>query len=560
MIRISLFLMFFMVSAGILGCPPARSFDAGTEDRIRADGPGFTDTSTHEDTALPPDATGSTEARPPDVTAAADTQATDLSRRADTPADVDTGSAPDATELPDRPALDTATDPGCAVDSFNTFPELFVHVAVGGTDSSDCGAATAPCTTIKHGLTRLPAGGGQVAVHSGLFQENNIRPGDNTRLYAADGPLTARIHSQDNQAVVFDEVENAALEGFEVYADWNQGPDTGGLIRIVSNDDGGEVRRVAIRDCILHDAPADADVIKVSGQAHQILFDNLILYNPAQRTDGNFQENIDIFGRFSEYGEPVVSDVTLRSSWLFHTAQGGDWLVYAKSRDRMERIVYENNLFGPSAGLGWGNPTVGIGTNDISNADDWVIEGAIVRNNVFVGLHGDAALAIDNSANVWVYNNTFYANEVSRGLFEFYSSGLPSDHVFIFNNIFQDNQPLAFCRERTTGGLTTFEHDHNLYLDTTTDDCTSGEPNGLYDIQPGLTSPAIPSVSPIPTDLGAIVTRRAGFELQGGAGAIDEGRDVVAHPSHPAWDQRRCDIDGDPRPIGDTWDLGVDER
>jgi hypothetical protein len=61
-----------------------------------------------------------------------------------------------------------------------------------------------------------------------------------------------------------------------------------------------------------------------------------------------------------------------------------------------------------------------------------------------------------------------------------------------------------------------------------------------------------------------LATLLAGFELGADSPAVDAGPDVVGMADHPDWHpgrtDRRWDMLGDPRPSGDGWDLGADER
>lgn len=94
----------------------------------------------------------------------------------------------------------------------------------------------------------------------------------------------------------------------------------------------------------------------------------------------------------------------------------------------------------------------------------------------------------------------------------------------------------------------------------TSDTPYTGEASSIYDQDPGLAAPAIPDTSnPTLADIAAIV---AAFGISGGA-CVDAGLDVVGMPDHPNWHpgitDQRWDIEGDPRPASDAWDLGADE-
>ncbi len=447
-----------------------------------------------------------------------------------------------------------------------------VYVAPEGRDTSDCGGPDSPCATIRAGLS-LSAPGAAVLVRAGEYRESFLQLRDGVTLLSIDGPLAASIYSGDRSAVRFENADGATLQGFEIHGDWNQGSPGDGLVRVLN------ANHSTLRDCVIYDAPYDADVIKVSGNVDGLLIENVVLFNPGQRdpsrnncgTSEWFQENIDIFGRgLDGTSAAQVRNVVLRGSWLFHTAErGGDWLVYAKIN--CENILYENNVFGPSAGGGCGNAAVGIGTSEAGIPDPTqpVVRSAIVRNNIFVGLHGDAALAVMNSRDVWVYNNTFWGNggDRLRSVVMIRGNSVPVGRVWVFNNIFENNRPAArgdgrlyWVRE---GGAGQLYHDHNLYSgDVAASDVdVSGEAHSLFDVSALLAAPRVPA-----TNVWSVQRVREialGFTPGAGSPVLGAGISALDFPEHPAWDPSvtdlAWDILGDPR-TGTNWDLGGVEK
>ncbi len=457
--------------------------------------------------------------------------------------------------------VDGSVDGGVEPDQCET-PQS-VHVSVTGVDDGLCGIVDAPCATIDQGMS-LAIPGDVVCVHAGTYNESWLEVPTGVRILSADGPLAAVIFSGEESAVRFDGVHDAEMDGFEVYGTLDAGDPGDGLIRVV------DAENITIRNTMAHDAPYDMDVVKVSGQVSGLLIEGLVAWNPAHRTGGMFQEVIDIFGSGATAGDPPpVSDVIVRGCWLFHTDGIGDWLIYSKIY--AENILYENNVFGPSAGAGWSNAAVGIGTGEegIPDSSAAVVTHAIVRNNIFVGLRGDAALAVMNADDTWVYNNTFYANTGAelRAVIMTRGNSHPVGDTRVFNNIFQGNHPSksgsgAFFWVRDALPSPWY-HDHNLYYDNlaASDTPYIGEAGGVYDVDPGLSAPAIPDISS-PT-LGRIAQIRATFAISTSSAAVDVGLDAAGISGHPNWSpgntDRRWDADQDPRPAADTWDLGIDE-
>ncbi|RLB57662.1 MAG: hypothetical protein DRI90_17735, partial [Deltaproteobacteria bacterium] len=457
----------------------------------------------------------------------------------------------------------TGGDPQSYTERCNDEPTVWV--AKDGADGASCGGSSDPCLTIKHALG-LATSGDAVCVRQGTYDESWVEVPSGVRLISADGDQAAAIYSGTESAVRFtDQVTGASLEGFEVYGDWDQGSAGDGLIRVHDASD------ILVYRVVAHDAPYDQDVVKVSGQVTGLVLDGIVAYNPAHRTGGNFQENIDIFGSGAQGNDPPpVSGVIVRNCWLFHTQLGGDFLIYSKIYT--ERVVYENNVFGPSGGGGWGNVAVGMGTGEVGipNSSAPVIVDAIVRNNIFVGLKGDAALGVFNSENVWIYNNTFYGNTGPdlRSVIMFRGNSHQVGPTYLIDNVFLDNQPsqsgAAFFWVRENGLPTTWEHHHNLYDGNiaTTDTPYTGETDSVYDTDPALTSPAVP-VTDNPS-LQRVVEIKADYALTNGSPALGVGIDVVGETGHPNWEpgatDRRWDYEGDARDSGGAWDLGADER
>jgi hypothetical protein len=444
-----------------------------------------------------------------------------------------------------------------------------IYVAPDGSDTSDCGDPDHPCHTIQQGVNQSAAGMA-VMVKAGEYNESFVYMKSGVQVISADGPLAASIYSGDRSAVRFTEVQGAAIDGFEIHGAWNQGPQGDGLVRVLDSS-GSE-----IRNCVIYDAPNDCDVIKVSGVVDGLLIQNVVAFNPGQRdpsldpcgTGHWYQENIDIFGRgLNGTNAAEIRNVVIRGCWLFHTAdRGGDWLLYSKIN--CENVLYENNVFGPSDGGGCANAAVGIGTEEpgIPDPSQHVVRGAIVRNNIFVGLKGDAALAIMNSDDVWVYNNTFWGNSGSqlRSVVEVRGNRVPVGSAWIFNNIFQSNQPtasgngrLVWVREGGAGGVT---HDYNL-LDgnvAESDLDLSSEAHGIEGVNAALSAPAVPSTSVLRTDRVLDIARM--FALADGSPAIGAGISALSYPQHPNWDPGVTDQSWDilqQGRVGSVWDLGA---
>ncbi|HKI83232.1 MAG TPA: hypothetical protein VKA63_02755 [Candidatus Krumholzibacteria bacterium] len=469
----------------------------------------------------------------------------------------------------DIPTVDPNPGGGGSGSGGNDWTGPAIYVSINGSDTSDCGDPDHPCRTIQKGVNQSAAGMA-VLVKAGEYHESFIYMKSGVRVISADGPLAASIYSGDRSAVRLEQVQGAAIDGFEIRGDWNQGPQGDGLVRVL------DASGCEIHNCVIYDAPNDCDLIKVSGAVDGLLIENVVAFNPGQRDPsidpcGNgawYQENIDIFGRgLNGTSDAEIRNVVIRGCWLFHTADhGGDWLLYSKIN--CENVLYENNVFGPSAGGGCGNAAVGIGTEEagIPDPTQHVVRGAIVRNNIFVGCKGDAALAVMNSDDVWVYNNTFWGNSGSklRAVLELRGNRVPVGNTWIFNNIFQSNQPAAsgdgrliWVREGGAGGVS---HDYNLSDGNvaTSDLDLSSEAHGVVGAAAGLSAPRIPSTAVLRSDRVLEIARD--FALSAQSPAKGAGIAAFSYAQHPNWDpgvtDRGWDILQQTR-SGTAWDLGA---
>jgi len=382
------------------------------------------------------------------------------------------------------------------------WPDNGLYVSQTGIDSESCGTEDGPCRSIQHALSKLTGESKQtIYVHPGTYVENRIYMKNNTRLLGIEGSEKTKIHTEAYNGIFFlgeenNPVINAEISGFDIYGnhDDDSAGRQSGIIRIY------HASNIAITNCLIHDAPFDGDCIKVSGYVENLLFDHLVVYNPAHRPAEKaapFQENIDIFGSMPRRdGRPPVRNIIIRNSWLFHTDKGGHWLLYGKID--VENMLIENNIFGPSAGIddskgaGYGPGAVGIGTheNEALEGLTCVNSHTVVRNNIFMFVRGDAPLEIIDSDDIWVYNNLFYNNSgpLVRSAIMFMDHVYNVGKVNLFNNIFQNNQPqrdnikASMFRNRNDGIPDPFFKDYNLYYDNikATEISYTDETNSIY--------------------------------------------------------------------------------
>ncbi|MBW2462948.1 MAG: MYXO-CTERM sorting domain-containing protein, partial [Deltaproteobacteria bacterium] len=408
--------------------------------------------------------------------------------------------------------------------------------------------------TVEAGLAAA-SDGDTVLVRAGTYDVAQLRPGSGVTLMSEDGPANTHLFaSAGGQAVLIEGVTNVRVEGFDIYSELDLGPRTNALVYVEESTD------IYIGDCYLHDAPNDGDILKLNDTQRFVIEDS-VLYNPGERTTGDgFQECIDIRGHGDD-------SITVRGSWLFHEGTHGDYLLYAKGGTT--NLLWENNIFGPSAGADPGNVPVETGHLGQTDAGaDYESENFVVRGNLLVGIRGTGAFAFAGPRVALLHNNVFYRNQdISRSLIELSvnpaEAGGPGVDLFNLNNIFHDNGDRTVYRVRDAASGAGLTRDYNLY-ETGTDggDLDIGdESNSETTDDPLFTDPAVPAF--VAADGTQQIQRfLRGFRTEEGSTARGASANVfdIAGSTHPTAIPEmaeRLDAFGTPRPAAAPWDVGL---
>lgn len=396
------------------------------------------------------------------------------------------------------------------------------------------------------------APGDEVLVTAGTYEIGTLRPPTGVALVGEGGPTAVHLFARGGgQAIIVENAEDVRIEGLDVYSELEVGERTNALVYLEDSS------RVVIRDCYLHDAPNDADVLKLNGTV-DLVVERTVIWNPAARsTSSGFQENIDIRGSGDER-------ITLRESWLFHTPGQGDYLIYAKGGTT--DLLWEANIFGPSAGADPANVPVESGHLVSTDPTPYESERFVIRNNLFVALQGTGAFAFAGPNVALLYNNVFYRNDaIRRSVIELSANrgqlGGPGLELHSYNNVFFENGDRTIYRVRDMPTAQNLTRDYNAYEagasggDLSLDD----ETNALRDIAPGFVAPAVPMFD---AARGTAQIRAAleGFETSDGSPLRGAGLDVqgatsAVHPSAIAEMANRTDAFGNGRTA--AWDIGL---
>lgn len=394
--------------------------------------------------------------------------------------------------------------------------------------------------------------GDTIIVKPGVYRES-VRPKSHVRLVSEKGAVQTKIFVEHGGRGLFlEHVEDVVVQGFDIHSVLGTGRPGDGLVNIMDSS------QIIIRDCYIHDAPNDSDCVKVS-DTRRLLLERCCIWNPARRGDSNaFQEGMDTRVRNFE--------ITVRGCWFFHTDKGGDTLIYCKGG--CFDILWEDNIFGPSAGQGYANVPVQSGHQNAGAWRDYTPPHPsgrfVIRNNLFVGLKGEAAFGFQGPDTALLYNNVFYRNESMPSVITVTDNpgqaGGPSLNLFCFNNIFADNGELPIYRERKApASLRNLKCGHNLYTR-----CSGGgdmdlkaEPGAVLNREPQFLTPVMP-VFDFAKGTEQIRKAHAGFQIEPTSPARGAGVDPLAFTKglHPRAIPDMMTGIGTPE-AGRGWDAGL---
>ena len=301
-----------------------------------------------------------------------------------------------------------------------------IYVAKTG-NNSWAGTTAQPYLTIVYAIGKAVAND-TIHVRAGTYNESWIVINKSgLTILSEDGLYAAKLYSNTGSGRGFrfgtdSYVSNCELNGFECYSNYGMGSAGDGLLRIYNSDN------IRIKNCLIHDAPLDCDVVKIGGfglPTTNTLIENCVIYNPAP-VDGNPARHAQCFDAHP------VNGLIVRGCWIYHTAaHPGDMLI--RSNGGSTNVTWENNVFGPSYDDGAHSPATSAGTVDSDTPQVPSVDGMTVRNNLFLSCQGEGAFGVSSSRNVKFYNNTIW-NYLGTGA-----------AVALRNTSLSTNQGLDFC-------------------------------------------------------------------------------------------------------------------
>jgi len=467
----------FLLALTLFAC---KQPEADTDTDV-ADTDTDTDTDSDADTDTDADADTDTDAdADTDTDADADTDTdADADTDTDTDADADTDTDTDAdadTDTDTDADADTDTDPPAPTACTYAAPLGSVfYVATDGDDSAGDGSIGSPWATITQALDSVPDSS-TILVRPGTYtgrvrMRGTFPTGVTVR---SEVPYMAKLRNSDTVLTFYTAgvgCDGITVEGFDIA---HSGPGAGPLLIHADADGTGAVRRITLRNNVLHDS-YNNDILKVNGGISEVVIERNMFFNQTgqdEHIDINSASGIIVqdnlfFNDFAASGRTNNNDT---SSFIVAKDSGGANDIYTGSQD----LVLRRNVF-----LNYQGST---GTGFLLFGEDgqpfYEVSGATVENNLFLGnspVLMRSPLGVKGSEDIIFRNNTVVGDLPSRAFafrYNLEGANLGIRGVEFSNNIWsdptgtmgaQDSNDSNDFSDASPSAILDFIIDNNLY-------------------------------------------------------------------------------------------------
>ncbi|NOY94570.1 MAG: hypothetical protein GXP55_25615 [Deltaproteobacteria bacterium] len=350
-----------------------------------------------------------------------------------------------------------------------------VYVATDGDDGSGDGGMGSPWATITHALDSV-ADGATILVRPGTYtgrirMRGTFPTGVTVR---SEVPYMARLRHSDTVMTFYTDsrgCDGITVEGFDIA---HSGAGAGALVVQIDADGRGAVRRITLRNNVLHDS-FNNDILKVNNGISEVTIERNMFFNQTgqdEHIDINSASGVivqdNIF--FNDFEASRRTNANDTSSYIVVKDSGGPSDIYTGS----ENIIIRRNVF-----LHYQGST---GTGFLLFGEDgkpfYEVSGATVENNLFVG---DSAvlmrspLGVKGCENILFRNNTVVGDLPSRAFafrYNLEGENLPIRGSEFYNNIWSDPTGTMGARDASDGNdfsdaspsaIADFVIDSNLY-------------------------------------------------------------------------------------------------
>jgi len=350
-----------------------------------------------------------------------------------------------------------------------------VYVATDGDDDAGDGSMGSPWATITHALDGV-ADGATILVRPGTYSGRIRMRGTFPMgvIVRSEVPYMAKLRHSDTVLTFYTAsrgCDGITLEGFDIAHD---GAGAGALVVHIDGDGRNAVRRITLRNNVLHDS-FNNDILKVNNGISEVTIERNMFFNQTgsdEHIDINsasgvvVQDNI-FFNDFTASGRTNANDT---SSYIVVKDSGGASDIYTGS----ENITIRRNVFLHYEGSS--------GTGFLLFGEDgqpfYEVSGATVENNLFVGdsdVLMRSPLGVKGCENILFRNNTLVGDMPSRAFafrYNLEGANLPIRGSEFYNNIWSDPTGTMGAIDASDGNdfsdaspaaIMDFVIDHNVY-------------------------------------------------------------------------------------------------
>lgn len=387
------------------------------------------------------------------------------------------------------------------------------HVATTGSDGAN-GSQQAPWATLQHAADSVIAGDVvivQAGKYAGFDLSTDGTASNPITFHAEAGVLIDQPNARTPDGINLEGADYIIIEGFTV-----RGVPRAGIRSVVNHhvilrgNTADQNGRWGIFTGFSDDLLIENNVASRSQAEHGIYVSNsgdrpVIRLNTVF---GNFAAGIHMNGDLSQGGDGIISGALVERNTIYDNGKGGGSAINA---DGVQDSRFQNNLL-------YSNHASGISLFRIDGAAGSK-DNVVINNTIFQAADGRWALNIQNGST----GNTVY------------------------NNILLNQHSFRGSIDISANSLAGFESDHNVVMDRFT---TDGGDSILTLAQwQAATGQDKDSIVAVPNAL-FVDADGDNFHLAGTSPALDAGTSLLAP---------LVDLEGNPRPRGDGFDIGAFE-
>ncbi len=388
----------------------------------------------------------------------------------DSGAEGDSGTSRDAS-----PQADAAPPQPPTACTYDTPAGAVVYVATDGDDDTGDGSVNSPWASITKAIDSV-SDGATILVRPGTYtgrvrMRGTFPTGVTVR---SEVPYMARLRNSDTVVTFYTAgvgCDGITLEGFDIA---HTGSGAGALVVHIDGDGNNAVRRITIRNNVLHDS-YNNDILKINNGISEVIVERNMFFNQTgldEHIDINSADGVIVQDNlfFNAFGESGRTNDNSTSSYIVVKDSGGPSDIYTGSRN----ITIRRNVFARWQGS-TGTGFLLLGEDGKPFAE---VQGALIENNLFLGDSPNimrSPFGVKGARDIVFRHNTIVGNLPARAFaFRFNREGenLPVTGIELYNNIWSDptgtmgaldSSDSNDFSDASAANVGTFTIDNNLY-------------------------------------------------------------------------------------------------